>query len=136
MKDGYDCDEELYEVQAESEKPCDHIVAIVAELDTDWVPKIKMIRRTEYQDKKYSKEFTFCPDCGAGINWIELWEKIGIIKKCEQCNRITSFERRDESYPPEGDRCIECDDWICKECTDWGETGDAGAICKKCTKGR
>lgn len=59
-------------------------------------------------------------------------KKEGDIRLCSICEKLTSFERHDESYPPEGEVCIECQRWICEECLDWKNSPPP--ICKECSQ--
>jgi hypothetical protein len=35
---------------------------------------------------------------------------------CSNCGKPTTFERHNESEPREGEKCDECDEWVCPAC--------------------
>ncbi len=54
---------------------------------------------------------------------------------CSICGNPTSFERRSESLPYEGENCGLCDNWVCINCVDWesmAKLQTENVICKEC----
>jgi hypothetical protein len=54
------------------------------------------------------------------------------VKKCDLCGQPTSFERFDESWPPEGERVDCCDMWVCADCVCWEKSDESRLVCKDC----
>ena len=59
---------------------------------------------------------------------------------CSLCQTKTSFERHNESEPPEGEICGVCGKWVCPNCVDWKscqtEPLNEDIICVECIKQR
>ncbi len=54
---------------------------------------------------------------------------------CSICGNPTSFERRSESLPHEGESCELCDNWVCINCVDWefmAKTAIEIPVCVEC----
>ena len=60
------------------------------------------------------------------------------MRTCEICGAETSFERKDESQPREGEICSLCEKWVCPDCVVHSEClqppDHLDVICKECSK--
>ena len=57
--------------------------------------------------------------------------------RCTRCNAFASWEKTEKSEPPEGEVCIICDAWVCKNCIDWtymSQKETENIICVKCSE--
>ena len=98
----------------------------------------------EYEADGYITRSWKC-ECGAyGVDHYSLSSRdehhenndLKEFQKCSSCNAPTTYEREDETKPPEGEICGVCGMWVCPDCVDWkaSKEGELDIVCKSCAK--